>query len=321
VASEQYAVLVNGLDALCGPKRKIVFHGVNKSGSLALSEVLRQAYLDERRGNQFFSHYRGIPRDFEHLLQLIESPSGHSFFVGHSLYGAYESRPDEHLLVTQFRNPLPRVLSCYQWLKNKGSKRCAATAAGRAVERFRGARTRRSPDPFPSLEEWVLGTRGVVHSQVAQFAFGFRPGWQKKRATATPEQLFELSLANIARDVHWFGIAEHFEESIFCLSSLCGLPFVRPWRQDNRNKGRALTHEWPERDLEVVRQVFHWDFQLYDHMLQTFRGRVDGLTIGGDLELYRDACRDQYKERLDVDGTPLQPLPRPDRRRISWSRK
>lgn len=291
---------VEGLEVLCGPKRKIVFHGVNKSGSLALSHVLRHGYRDSGRRDQFFSQYHGMPRDFERLLQLIESSSGHSFFVGHSLYRAYESRPGEHLLVTQFRNPLPRVLSCYQWLKNKA----AATGAS-----------------FPGLEEWVVATGGVTHSQVAQFAFGFTPGWQHKRAATAPEQLFELSVANIARDVHWFGIAEHFEESIFCLAALCGLPSVRAWRRDNRNKGRSLTNAWPEADLEIIREVFHWDFQLYDHALDTFRRRLESLRITGDIRRYREDCRKQYKERLAPDGTPLQPLPSTARLRLGWVRR
>lgn len=299
MAAEQYRVAVKGLEHLRGPKRKIVFHGVNKSGSLALTDVLRRGYIDSNRANQFFSHYEGIPRDFADLVQLIDRSAGHSFFVAHSLYGAYESRPGEHLLVTQFRHPLPRVLSCYQWLKNKSQK------AG---------------NPFPQLEEWLIGTRGIVHSQVAQFAFGFAPGWQKRRAAASGEELLELSLSNIERDVHWFGIAEHFEDSIFCMAALCGLPSVRAWKQDNRNKGRALTTERPESELEIVREVFRWDFVLYDYALETFRRRLGELTIGGDIEKYKESCRDQYKDRLAPDGSALQPIPTRPVRRGLWRR-
>ena len=298
--AEQYRVVVKGLEDLRGPKRKIVFHGVNKSGSLALTDVLRQGYVDANRANQFFSHYRGIPRDFEHLIELITRSSGHSFFVAHAIYGAYEHRPGEHLLATQFRNPLPRVLSVYQWLRNKSEKR---------------------GETFPELEEWVVGTKGVAHSQVAQFAFGFTPGWQRKRRASTPEELLELSLTSIPRDVAWFGIAEHFEESIFCMAALCGLPSVRAWRQDNRNKGRTLVNDRPSHELELVQEVFKCDFVLYEHLLETFRRRLAGLTIGGDLERYKADCSDQYKDRLAPDGTPLQPIPaRPARRRTPWRR-
>lgn len=296
MSAQQYGVLVKGLEGLNGEKRKIICHGVNKSGSLALTDVLRQGYVNEHRANQFFSHYRGIPRDFEHLVKLVESSCGHGFFVAHSLYGAYEHRSSEHLLVTQFRHPLPRVLSCYQWLRNKSKKR---------------------GEPFPGLEEWVVGTRGVVHSQVAQFAFGFTPGWQQKRRAAQGEELLELSLNNIARDVSWFGIAEHFEESIWCMAALCGLSSVPAWKRDNRNKGRALVTRRPEAELEIVRDVFRWDFQLYEYALGVFRQRLSRLTLGGDLEQYRADCSGQYKDRLAPDGTPLQPVvDRPAWRRL-----
>jgi len=280
----RFDVHVRGLEHLRGIERKVVYHGVNKSGSLVMTNVLFHGYHAANRANQFFSTYRNFPSDLGYLRTLINQSTGHAFFGGHYLYGAYRSRPDEHLLTTQFRNPLPRVRSAYQWLSNKH----AAEA-----------------DPFASFEDWVVQTRGVLHSQVAQFGLGFGPEARGLLNTVRGEELLERALVNIDRDVDWFGIAEYFEESAFCMASICGLPTIRPWQMDNRNKDRPLVTEWPQEHIDLVRDVFKWDFILYDWALERFRTNIDSLEFGSELDRYKQACADQYKDRLGADGAAL----------------
>ena len=40
----------------------MIFHGVNKSGSLAMATVMRDAYYSEGRAHRFVCSYFGIPR-------------------------------------------------------------------------------------------------------------------------------------------------------------------------------------------------------------------------------------------------------------------
>ncbi len=279
-----YRVEVGGLEHLRGYERKVVFHGVNKSGSMVMTRVLDNAYHNAGRGHQFFSTYLKVPRDHDRLLALIDRSKGHAFLGAHYLYGAFTLRPGEHLLATQFRNPLPRVLSCYQWLKNKRD------AVG---------------EPYPSFEEWVPKTRGVTHSQVEQFALGFSPEGRAKVSTSHGDELLEQAMTNIETDVSWFGIAEYFEESAFAMAAICGLPTLPAWQRDDRNANRALVEDWPAGRVDLVREVFRWDFLLYEWALERFRNNLSRLEFGSDLERYKSACADQYKDRLDPGGRPV----------------
>ena len=134
--------------------RKIVFHGVNKSGSSAMAKVLGAAYDETGRSAEFHSHYRGAAKSEDEFRRMIERTPGPGFFVGHYLYGAFYIPRASHMLITQFRHPLPRTVSVYQWLKRK------ADADGRE---------------FLALEDWVRKGGGRSHSQIGQFAMPFIP--------------------------------------------------------------------------------------------------------------------------------------------------
>ena len=280
----RYDVTVTGLDGLGAQDKQVIFHGVNKSGSLVLTKVLHEAYHHDVRANQFFSTYVGVPRTEKALTAIVAHASGHGFFGAHYLYGAVRLDPERQVMTTQFRNPLPRVRSCYQWLRNK------ASANG---------------EVYPDFESWVLSTRGVRHSQVAQFGLGFGEGHDHALEGADPEALFESSVRNIERDVQWFGIAEYFEESAFCMAALCGLSSIAPWQRDDRNADRPLVGDWPPEQIELVKEIYRWDFKLYEWALGTFHARLSQLTFGPELTQYKDACRGQYKDRLDARGVPL----------------
>jgi hypothetical protein len=149
-------------------------------------------------------------------------------------------------------------------------------------------------------------TRGVTHSQVEQFAFGYDPAGRAALAKYHGDELLEKAIANIERDVDWFGIAEYLEESAFCMAAICHLPSLKPWKRDDRNSNRALVDDWPKEHIGLVKEVFRWDFLLYDWALERFRNNLRQLEFGADLDRYRLACADQYKDRLAPDGQPVQ---------------
>jgi hypothetical protein len=284
-AEKSFEVRVQGdIDRYRAGDRTVVFHGVNKSGSLAMSNVIRGAYVSADRANQFFSHYHGIPRNAQDVKDLINHSTGHSFVVGHYLYGAVKPDP-QRIFVSMFRHPLPRIISCYQWLKNK------SVAAGGA------------PEDFPSVEDFVTKTGGIGHSQIVQFGIGYGRNAKKLRARLTREQILQRAKRNIERDIVWFGISEYFEESIYVLAAICGLPRVPPWQRDTRNKGRKLIWDVDPGIHDVIRDVYRCDFELYDHALGIFRDRISRLEILGDFEEYQAYCAGQYKDRL-VESAP-----------------
>jgi hypothetical protein len=261
-----------------GPVR--IFHGVNKSGSLAMARVLAEAYADAGRAAEFHSHYRGDAASGEAFLQLIEGAKGAAFFVGHNLYGASSLPRAQYRLLTQLRHPLPRVVSCYHWLKRRHLREGGEEAS------------------FPSLDQWVVATRGRSYSQLAQFAVPFVPARQELLAALSPEQLQQQARVNIARDVDCIGIAEYFEESIFLFAAVCGLDRVPAWRRDNRNKDRVMTWDLPQGTRELIEEVYRQDFLLYDWALERFFAQLRRVGLAGDIDAYRQACAEQYKDRL-----------------------
>jgi hypothetical protein len=280
---ERFEVQVSGLPDYAAEDRAVVFHGINKSGSLTLTNVLFYAYYEAARANEFFSTYRSVPRDEPRLRRIIVNSTGHSFYSGHELYASVPRDPSSRVYVTQFRNPLPRARSCHQWLVNHH---------GLAL----------------SFADWVVETRGLAHSQVVQLGLGYgpeRPTWQDLPG----EEILARAIANIERDIVWFGIAEWFEETAFTMAALCGLTSIGPWARDTRNDNRALVPEWPQDEIDLVREVCTWDFQLYDWAVERFRSGLADLRFGPELERYRRACAGQYNDRLDVGGRPMQPPP------------
>ena len=174
--------------------RRVVFDGINKSGSLAMTNVLREAYHFDGRANQFFSHYHSCPKSLPELIRIIKnSRSGHGFFVGHYLYRAFDPDLPGCAIVTQFRHPLSRVLSCYSWLKRKHAESTVTAAS------------------FPTLEQWVKRTKGRAHSQAIQFGVGFGEWAEASEPDKDLRALLDRALGNIEKHVAWYGIAEYFE--------------------------------------------------------------------------------------------------------------
>ena len=269
---------IEAFDALVPPDTKVAFHGVNKSGSLSMATTIRDAYAATGRSGEFFGHYFMSGMPLADYLRAVDALQGHRFLVAHYLYGSLPPRPGR-VLVTQFRHPLPRLLSCYNWLKRKHEARRASTT-------------------FPSIEQWALQSRGRRYSQVMQFGLGFAPNFLDRLERMTARDLYENALDAIERDVFCFGIAERFEESIFLFAGLCRLPHVVPWVRDQRNPGRLHSSEVPPDTRTVLEDVFRYDFALYDRMLALFDQRLAGLDLGPDLEPYRRACESQYNDRI-----------------------
>ena len=259
--------------------RPVVFHGVNKSGSLVMSTVMREAYYAQRRANQFFSAYHGIPKFPEDFNRILTHSTGHAFFVAHYIYRDMQI-PPEALLVTQLRHPLPRVLSVYGWLKRNHLNRSGG-----------------SLDGFPALEPWIKAMKGRGHTQMAQFAN--KVGTTKAEMKALSNQeIYDRAVANFDRDVAWFGIAELFEESIFALAHVCGVDAVPPWQKDTRNRWRQPLAETDEHIVELIHETYEHEFRFYERGLAIFRERLEEIEFNPELEAYKARCAAEYGERL-----------------------
>jgi hypothetical protein len=275
------AVAVSGQLPQSAPARNIVFHGVNKSGSLSMTNVMRKAYAAAGRGDDVFSRYHGRPQTDEALLDIVytSAPRG-ALFVNHYLYGAVDLERAGAIMVTQFRHPLPRIISVHQWLKREH------------------VRKQKTEQGFPTLEEFVAKSRGTAHSQICQIGVGFGPEWRERMVRVSAKEALELALANLERGIAWFGLAEFFEESIFVLAAISGLTAVPTWEKDDRNEGRTLVWDLAADKREMIEHHYKEEFAFYAHAKSIFLSRINRLTFGAELQAYRAACAAQYKDRI-----------------------
>ena len=280
MAEKLFRVEVSGdLDPYRAERKVVIFHGVNKSGSMCFANVFRKAYIAASRREEFCCHYHAPRYEWDELLRRIEDSTPHALFISHSLYGAVKAKQHQ-VFATMFRHPLPRIVSGYQWVKNRFVEN-----GGKAED-------------FQTLEQFVEKGQGITWSQIAQFGMGFDPEVRSRKWRHSTEETFQMCIENIERDITWFGIAELFEETLFIFASLCGIPSVPAWKRDVRNPGRALASELSQSSQEMIRHFYRYDFELYERMLALFQQRVDRLELKGDFETYKSVCAGEYKERL-----------------------
>lgn len=274
--------------------KKIIFHGVNKSGSLCMSKVMQDAFVIEDRKAQYRSHYySGIPHD--RFIQLIRTEPPPRFFIGHGLFGNVPSEDPDVLFITQFRHPLPRILSCYDWIRKRW-------LADNKLPAIRG-----------TFENFVQNSDGKAHSQIVQFAAKHGEDAAQMRRKLSPRELFERSVENIERHLYLVGIAELFEETIFAVAHVCGIKSVPAWKRDQRNPGRPMSWSLSHKTIDLVREVYRYDFELYDWAKRRFEQLLEKLSLGGSFLEYRVKCAQQYKDRLlpgaDREAVSAEPAP------------
>jgi hypothetical protein len=273
---QRFEVAVTPLDAKMAPApdSQIVFHGINKTGTTAMRKVLLEAYAHAGRANEIYPRPSHRFENQDEMVAFADTHPGPAIVIGHYLYGALQPR-EERRWVMILRHPLPRIISCYHWLKTRHS----------------------GPDDFPALEGFVERSRGVAHSQVFQLGVGFAPDAARRgRALSLPE-ITERAKQAITRDVAVLGIAEHFEPSIFLFAHLAGLATVRPWQRDDRNKGRPPVDTLTDSQVALIRDVYRYDFELYNWGLAHFAKQLEAVRMGPSLAAYEEACRGAYRER------------------------
>ena len=261
----------------------VLFHGVNKSGSLCLSSVIKEAYYMHGRRDRFFSRYHSIPRDIDEFQDEIRKADKHCFFVDHNLYHNAPASKIRQAWITQLRHPLPRALSSYQWNKNKHVK------SGSVGE-------------FPPISEYFESIRNTNYwqYQFTQFGLGFSEDRYKLAKRNTMKDILSMALENLERDFTFVGIAELFEETIFILADMLGLDFVTPWTRDERNKGRISVSDISKETNLLIEDIFEFDYLLYKHAKNEFEKLVRSRGIGGEILRYKAACESQYKDRVGV---------------------
>lgn len=259
---------------------EVVFHAINKSGSLSLESAIIEAFNFAGRSSEYLSHYQ-VHGSYESFYERVKIKHSR-FVVGHNLWGRSAQIPglqprENRIWITQFRHPLPRFLSCHNWLKNINE------SAGKS---------------FPSLKQFAIKTGGVSFTLVEQFGGNWTKFKKDGETERTAESCYKASIDALEKHFHSLTIAEKFEESLFLVGRLCGLPSLAPWVRDNRNPGRKLFNEISDDERDTVNSILYFDYQLYDYALKRFEKQITQIDFGNNLDDYRKVCLGQYKDRI-----------------------
>ncbi len=182
-------------------------------------------------------------------------------------------------LMTQIRHPLPRLLSVYHWLKNRH-----APAEG-------------GSEAWATLEDFLFNGDATRYLQIYQFGVGYGRD-AGRRAKMAPAEMHSRAIEAIEVRTNWFGIAEYFEESLYTYAALCGLPSLVAWTRDQRNPDRPLAWDLPPALRARIEEAYEHEFHFYAHARDLFLRRLADLRLEGDIEVYREACAANYKDRL-----------------------
>jgi acetyltransferase-like isoleucine patch superfamily enzyme len=254
----------------------VIFHGVNKSGSWAMSEVLQDAYRLDHRTEEFMCRYFGIPSDRQEALDRFQANLGKpQILIDHNLVGI-SGEVESAQYITLLRHPVKRLISCYFWLAKHHPK---------AV----GDR---------SLIQWA---RVSGHSYSLSFQFACHDGASdhfKTKVKALPKETMA------AKGRKWFdsriaafGVSECFEESVMWLASALGIRQVPIWQPDTRNETRP---KWDLVDPQVHQElnlILDYDIEFYNDMKVRFLDQTKLLRSKSVVQKYVDSCANSRVEQ------------------------
>ena len=259
-------------------ERPVIFHGVNKSGSLSFAKALQKSYAATGRSEEYMCRYLGIPSTRDGAMErMSKNPKRRQILIDHGLVGFEESVPSAGF-ATLLRHPARRVLSCFFWLQSHHPD----LVLGR------------------DFSSWIRA-EGMAYSQIRQFAYNHLSA--KERGEITQMKIGDIgarAAAFFEDRVDWFGITELFEESLLTFHWELGLDHIAPWETDMRNTAqprydsRAETRgRFDFRKTTIsnalyneIESVMGPDIVFYEMMRQKFLKYLRGFSIDGLLSQY-----------------------------------
>lgn len=266
-----------------------IFHAVNKSGSLAMAEVLLSAYAHEQRRNEFFCSYYDISKEtnLNNLFQQFSENQGNGkILISHDLVGKAHLFPKAKF-ITLLRDPIKRLVSCFYWLRTQHP------------EVIRGR----------NILQWAEES-GKSHSQIFQFAChsDTRPQLKHEVNKMSNEEIFKIAHCWFEKNVHAYGITEHFEESIMWLASHLGLKSVPLWKTDKRNVNRPLWDQLDDNIISSLEDLFSHDIAFYQSMKNQFLTQTEALSKYPMLLDYKNQCLPQRIEQDSYGATQFKDI-------------
>lgn len=261
------------------PKAKphpLVFHSINKSGSLSLVKTLQNSGVKSVVVADNINELENLMKKSNKNKRMLIM--GHDLYLGH--------KPDNYELMTQVRNPVARIVSIWSWFRRKQELGLRA-------------------EPLVSFYDFIRDPKRIFYySMVAQFAVPFDLPKELRREfvrNLDPEIALRVAIHRLERDFKFVTVAERFEESLFLVCRDRNIKKLTKWHKDLRNSKRPLLNSVGAEDLQVIQKSLEIDYEIYDYANKNLTKLSGSFVDTEEFSSYTNACVGQYKEIISPD--------------------
>lgn len=239
-------------------QRQIFFLHNPKAGGTSLRTAFKELIGDGTVAPVFSN----APNAHRSELDLVRY-RGFDLYAGHYGYDAYLKLKAEHLLFTNFRDPITRVFSIYRYWRNNITLDQLTEAHPSDVRIVELAHSL----PF---SKFVRADNEDLKLYISNFHFRqlHGSGWEQSRLTRRAEWQVKRRVAKMP----WFYIAETPEASTSLLHRL--MPDLGNIRIPRENESYAGAEQIDISDVEYLTRLNVFDYAIYAYALKTQEWRL-----------------------------------------------
>ncbi|MDQ3110040.1 MAG: sulfotransferase family 2 domain-containing protein [Bacteroidota bacterium] len=225
-----------------------VFMHIPKTGGTTLHNVLSRKYSDKD-----WLHVKTIDAPIR-FIAIEKAKSEKPFLIkGHLGYKEVKDIPGSFLF-TFLRPPISRVISHYYFLKETPSVKHYEflNRSDTTIESFYAQKEKRDIDNC--LVRYISGNH--------------------KDFGTINEEDYLLAIDNLEHKIDFFGLQEHYDESLIMLGEKLGwtLPV---YRKTNLTKKKEIVSP---QTLEFLKEANKWDILLFEKAKEIFRKKMEAMT-------------------------------------------
>lgn len=250
--------------------RKLFFFHNPKAAGLSITHALEAAVGEVGMAPEIANNLN----QHEAVAGRYEPFKGHDFYAGHYGRDVFEAVRDGHAYITNFRHPVGRVLSLYNYFKDTFKKLTPGHGSVAYYAACEAAATL-------SLHDFVTSKHPAVRIFVSDFHF--------RQLTGTPWEFREPAPLRAAYDfidgALWYYVCEFEDLSRRWLTEALGIESL-PHDNTSHDKPTSLRPcQIPDETVQAILDLNTRDLAIYRYAVQGLLGRDAAPTEGSDAAL------------------------------------
>lgn len=247
------------------PQHPIFFLHNPKAGGSSLRSLMGELFAPNAIA-PVFSHG---PNDHRKSAATFGQHRGYAFYAGHYGHDAYARLSDGHLLVTNFRDPVERIVSIYRYWRNNISPANLVKADPRDAAIVMLAHQL-------SFHEFIRHDDPDLQLYIRNFHFRQLLGSPWEVRTIRPWDRWKVKRR--ISHMPWFYVAEMPNISTLLLQA--AIPELADTKIPIENSSQGERIRVSKDDIEHLVRVNRLDYEIYYHAVRVQRARLRSLSQG-----------------------------------------